>query len=54
MSARTLGLSIEEIKEAVATLKVLVSSSSKIEAGSKLIIDDSFNGNLEGMLSSMR
>ena len=50
--ARTLGLSIEEIKEAVATLKGVEHRLQKIEAGGKLIIDDSFNGNLEGMLSS--
>ena len=50
--AQTLGLSIEEIKKAVATLAGVEHRLQKIEAGGKLIIDDSFNGNLEGMLSS--
>lgn len=50
--ARTLGLSIEEIKDAVASLQGVEHRLQKIEAGGKLIIDDSFNGNLEGMLSS--
>lgn len=50
--ARTLGLSVEEIRKAVATLQGVEHRLQKIEAGGKLIIDDSFNGNLEGMLSS--
>ncbi|WP_041957516.1 Mur ligase family protein [Sulfurospirillum arsenophilum] len=50
--ARTLGLTIDEIKTAVANLQGVEHRLQKIEAGGKLIIDDSFNGNLEGMLSS--
>ncbi|WP_238098873.1 Mur ligase family protein [Sulfurospirillum diekertiae] len=50
--ARTLGLSIEEIRSAVSHLEGVEHRLQKIEAGGKLIIDDSFNGNLEGMLSS--
>ncbi|WP_333804110.1 UDP-N-acetylmuramoyl-tripeptide--D-alanyl-D-alanine ligase [Sulfurospirillum sp.] len=50
--AHTLGLSIEEIRTAVARLQGVEHRLQKIEAGGKLIIDDSFNGNLEGMLSS--
>lgn len=50
--ARTLGLSIEEIRVAVSHLQGVEHRLQKIEAGGKLIIDDSFNGNLEGMLSS--
>lgn len=50
--ARALGLSIEEIRTAVSTLEGVEHRLQKIEAGGKLIIDDSFNGNLEGMLSS--
>ncbi len=50
--ARTLGLSIEEIRSAVSNLEGVEHRLQKIEAGGKLIIDDSFNGNLEGMLSS--
>lgn len=50
--ARTLGLSMEEIRTAVSHLQGVEHRLQKIEAGGKLIIDDSFNGNLEGMLSS--
>lgn len=50
--AKALGLSIDAIKEAVATLEGVEHRLQKIEAGGKLIIDDSYNGNLEGMLSS--
>lgn len=47
-----LGLSLEKIKKAVEELKGVPHRLQKIEAGGKVIIDDSFNGNLEGMLSS--
>ncbi|WP_263832826.1 Mur ligase family protein [Sulfurospirillum oryzae] len=50
--ARSLGLSTEQIKTAVSNLVGVEHRLQKIEAGGKLIIDDSFNGNLEGMLSS--
>ena len=50
--ARELGLSLEEIQKAVAQLKPVEHRLQKIEAGGKLIIDDSFNGNLEGMCAS--
>ena len=50
--ARTLGLSVAEIRTAVANLVGVEHRLQKIEAGGKLIIDDSFNGNLEGMLIS--
>lgn len=50
--ARELGLSIEEIHRRIAQLKSPPHRLQKIEAGGKLIIDDSFNGNLEGMLAS--
>ena len=50
--ARILGLSLEQIKKSVANLEGVEHRLQKIEAGGKLIVDDSFNGNLEGMLSS--
>ncbi len=50
--ARELGMSIEAIQEAMRELKGVEHRLQKIEAGGKIIIDDSFNGNLEGMLSS--
>jgi UDP-N-acetylmuramoyl-tripeptide--D-alanyl-D-alanine ligase len=50
--ARSLGLDLSVIKEAIANLQGVEHRLQKIEAGGKLIIDDSYNGNLEGMLSS--
>jgi len=50
--ARSIGLDLSVIKEAVANLQGVEHRLQKIEAGGKLIIDDSYNGNLEGMLSS--
>ncbi len=45
-------MSIEDIKEAIKNLKGVDHRLQRIDAGGKLIIDDSFNGNLEGMLAS--
>jgi len=50
--ADELGISVENIKRELKKLKQVDHRLQKIEAGGKLIIDDSFNGNLEGMLSS--
>ncbi len=50
--ALELGLEIEKIREKVKKLKQVEHRLQKIEAGGKLIIDDSYNGNLEGMVSS--
>ena len=51
--AHELGMSIEEIKLALKDLPQVEHRLQKIEAGSKIIIDDSFNGNLEGMLEAI-
>ena len=48
-----LGMSIDEIKIALSTLPQVEHRLQKIEAGGKIIIDDSFNGNLEGMLEAV-
>lgn len=50
--ARLLGVEKEKIQASLLALKSVEHRLQKIEAGGKLIIDDSFNGNLEGMLSS--
>lgn len=50
--ALELGVDIEKIKEKVLKLQSVPHRLQKIEVGGKIIIDDSFNGNLEGMLSS--
>ncbi len=52
MIARELGLEIPQIKKALLGLKQVEHRLQKIEAGGKLIIDDSFNGNFEGMRAS--
>ncbi len=51
--AYELGMSIDEIKLAIKDLPQVEHRLQKIEAGGKIIIDDSFNGNLEGMLEAI-
>ncbi|QKF81422.1 UDP-N-acetylmuramoylalanyl-D-glutamyl-2, 6-diaminopimelate--D-alanyl-D-alanine ligase [Halarcobacter ebronensis] len=51
--AHELGMSIDEIKMALSNLPQVEHRLQKIEAGGKIIIDDSFNGNLEGMLEAI-
>ncbi|GAB6073565.1 Mur ligase family protein [Nautilia lithotrophica] len=46
------GLSIEELQQKVLKLESIPHRLQKIEVGGKIIIDDSFNGNLEGMIAS--
>jgi len=50
--AKELGVRMEQLQERVRRLQSVEHRLQKIEAGGKLIIDDSFNGNLEGMLAS--
>jgi len=50
--AHSLGMSIEKIQQKVAKLQSVPHRLQKIEVGGKVIIDDSFNGNLEGMIES--
>ena len=51
--AHYLGMSVHEIKMVLCTLPQVEHRLQKIEAGGKIIIDDSFNGNLEGMLEAI-
>ena len=51
--AKELGLSLDEIQKRVKKLKSVKHRLSKMEVGGKLIIDDSFNGNLDGMLGAI-
>lgn len=51
--AYELGMSIDDIKLALRDLPQVEHRLQKIEAGGKIIIDDSFNGNLEGMLEAV-
>ncbi|MEO1928597.1 MAG: UDP-N-acetylmuramoyl-tripeptide--D-alanyl-D-alanine ligase [Nautiliaceae bacterium] len=50
--ALELGEDIEKIKTKVEKLQAIPHRLQKIEVGGKIIIDDSFNGNLEGMIES--
>ncbi|RBQ27822.1 MULTISPECIES: Mur ligase family protein [Arcobacteraceae] len=53
LTANYLGMSVLEINEAFTTLPQVEHRLQKIEANGKVIIDDSFNGNLEGMLEAI-
>ena len=50
--ARFLGLSTDKIKSHVAHVGAVEHRLARLDAGGKIIIDDSFNGNLSGMLQS--
>ena len=50
--ARELGVEDDKIHEALSNLQPVEHRLQKIEAGGKIIIDDSFNGNIDGMLES--
>ena len=50
--AKELGMDMASIQKAVSQLTPVEHRLQKIEAGGKVIIDDSFNGNLEGMRAS--
>ena len=50
--ARYLKMSDEAVNRALSKMKNVEHRLSKIEAGGKLIIDDSFNGNFSGMSAS--
>ncbi len=50
--AKALGVSSDDIQDALSSLTPVEHRLQKIEAGGKIIIDDSFNGNIEGVLES--
>lgn len=50
--AKELGLSDEQIQEGLSTLKPVNHRLQRIDAGGKVILDDSFNGNIDGMMAS--
>ena len=50
--AREMGLSPEKINTRLATLKSVPHRLQRIDAGGKVILDDSFNGNIDGMMAS--
>lgn len=51
--AKELGFESEYLIRKIAKLSPIPHRLQKIEAGGKIIIDDSFNGNIEGMMESI-
>jgi UDP-N-acetylmuramoyl-tripeptide--D-alanyl-D-alanine ligase len=52
--ASELGMSGDEMKEAVLQLKSVEHRLERIDAGGKIILDDGYNGNIDGMLEGIR
>ena len=52
--ARNFGMSDEEIKQAVSELEPVEHRLQMIKAGGKIILDDGYNGNIDGMLEGVR
>lgn len=52
--AHELGMSAEEIEKAVYHLKSVEHRLQRIDAGGKIILDDGYNGNIDGMLEGVR
>jgi UDP-N-acetylmuramoyl-tripeptide--D-alanyl-D-alanine ligase len=52
--AKEFGMSDEEIQKAVSQLTPVEHRLQKIEAGGKIILDDGYNGNIDGMLEAIR
>ena len=50
--AKELGLSDEQIQQQLSTLEPVAHRLQRIDAGGKVILDDSFNGNIDGMMAS--
>ena len=50
--AKEFGIDMKTIQDRVSKLKPIEHRLQKIETPNKLVIDDSFNGNLEGMVAS--
>ncbi|RDU66526.1 UDP-MurNac-pentapeptide presynthetase MurF [Helicobacter didelphidarum] len=52
--AKEFGMEITQIQEAIKHLKPIPHRLNKIVTANKIILDDSFNGNLEGMSEAIR
>lgn len=50
--AKELGLTTEQIQEGLKTLQPVAHRLQRIDVGGKVILDDSFNGNIDGMMAS--
>ena len=51
--ARELGVKMQVIQDRVARLESIANRLQKIEVGGKIIIDDSFNSNIDGVLGAI-
>lgn len=52
--AEEMGMNADEIAEAVAAFKSVEHRLERIDAGGKIILDDGYNGNIDGMLEGVR
>lgn len=52
--AYEMGMSAEEVESAVYHLKSVEHRLERIDAGGKIILDDGYNGNIDGMLEGIR
>jgi UDP-N-acetylmuramoyl-tripeptide--D-alanyl-D-alanine ligase len=52
--AKSFGMSDDEIKTALGRLQPVEHRLQKIQAGGKIILDDGYNGNIDGMLEGVR
>lgn len=52
--AHELGMGAEELEKAVYHLKSVEHRLQRIDAGGKIILDDGYNGNIDGMLEGVR
>jgi UDP-N-acetylmuramoyl-tripeptide--D-alanyl-D-alanine ligase len=50
--AKEFGLSDKQIEEQLSTLEPVAHRLQRIDAGGKVILDDSFNGNIDGMMEA--
>ncbi|MEA1879969.1 MAG: UDP-N-acetylmuramoyl-tripeptide--D-alanyl-D-alanine ligase [Campylobacterota bacterium] len=50
--AKELGLTDEQIQKQLSTLEPVAHRLQRMDAGGKVILDDSFNGNIDGMMAS--
>jgi UDP-N-acetylmuramoyl-tripeptide--D-alanyl-D-alanine ligase len=52
--AKLFGMSYDEVRERLKSLKPTPHRLQRIDAGGKIIIDDSFNGNIDGMVEAFK
>ncbi len=52
--ADKVGMKIEDIQKAVESLESVEHRLQRIDAGGKIILDDGYNGNIDGMLEGIR